>query len=114
MIETCWDLGQLEEFAHLRMCKWAHMLGFRGHFSTKSRRYSTTLGALRDARRNWATERVNTRQGLPEEQQDTTLVVSDWRYLGSGYRPGEELLAAAVRHDRDQAARFKHEAGDHE
>jgi transposase-like protein len=26
------------------------MLGFRGHFSTKSRRYSTTLGALRAAR----------------------------------------------------------------
>ena len=31
--------------------KWAHMLGFRGHFSTKSRRYSVTLGALRRARR---------------------------------------------------------------
>ena len=31
--------------------KWAHMLGFRGHFATKSRRYSITLGALRRARR---------------------------------------------------------------
>ena len=27
----------------LRLRPWAHMLGFRGHFSTKSRRYSTTL-----------------------------------------------------------------------
>jgi hypothetical protein len=30
--------------------KWRHMLGFRGHFSTKSRRYSVTLGQLRRAR----------------------------------------------------------------
>ncbi|MFI9259735.1 replication initiator [Streptomyces sioyaensis] len=29
----------------------AHKLGFRGHFSTKSRDYSTTLGALRLAQR---------------------------------------------------------------
>ena len=31
--------------------KWTHMLGFRGHFASKSRRYSVTLGALRRARR---------------------------------------------------------------
>ena len=30
--------------------RWAHTLGFRGHFSTKSRRYSVTLGRLRRAR----------------------------------------------------------------
>jgi len=110
MITTCWDLGQLEEFAHLRLWKWAHMLGFRGHFSTKSRRYSTTLGALREVRRTWAV----TRRGVPEEESGTTLVVSDWRYLASGYSPGEELLAAAVRHDRDLVARLRHEGGDHE
>ncbi|MGV9305515.1 replication initiator [Nonomuraea sp. NPDC003727] len=36
--------------ADLRLTQWAHMLGFRGHFSTKSRRYPTTLGVLRNAR----------------------------------------------------------------
>ena len=30
---------------------WSHMLGFRGHFASKSRRYSVTLGGLRRARR---------------------------------------------------------------
>jgi hypothetical protein len=30
--------------------RWVHMLGFRGHFVTKSRSYSTTLGDLRAAR----------------------------------------------------------------
>lgn len=32
---------------------WAHMLGFGGHFSTRSRAYSTTLRILRHARREW-------------------------------------------------------------
>ncbi|WP_374224106.1 replication initiator [Streptomyces sp. ISL-66] len=43
MIRTAWTLGGMPEFAHLKLTKWAHMLGFRGHFSTKSRAYSTTL-----------------------------------------------------------------------
>ena len=29
------------------------MLGYGGHFATKSRRYSTTMRALRKARRDW-------------------------------------------------------------
>lgn len=41
------------ESAYALLGKYAHMLGFRGHFSTKSRRYSVTLGALRRARARW-------------------------------------------------------------
>ena len=41
MIETAWQLGHR---------KWAHMLGYGGHFLTKSRRYSVTFGQLRAAR----------------------------------------------------------------
>jgi hypothetical protein len=42
---------RLAERAGLRnLGRWVHMLGFRGHFVTKSRRYSTTLGELRAAR----------------------------------------------------------------
>jgi hypothetical protein len=50
MIRTAWTLGARKDLEHLRLRAWAHMLGFRGHFSTKTRRYSTTLGALRNAR----------------------------------------------------------------
>jgi hypothetical protein len=50
MIRTAWTLGARKDLQHLRLRAWAHMLGFRGHFSTKTRRYSTTLGALRNAR----------------------------------------------------------------
>ena len=33
-----------------RFRAWAHMLGYGGHFLTKSRRYSVTFGQLRAAR----------------------------------------------------------------
>ena len=36
-----------------KLTRWLHMLGFRGHFATKSRRYSVTLGRLRGERRAW-------------------------------------------------------------
>ncbi|MGD3105529.1 replication initiator [Streptomyces sp. YGL11-2] len=117
MIRTAWALGHLPEFADLKLWKWAHMLGFRGHFSTKSRRYSTTLGALRDVRKAWRTaqaEQARTDAGLPTPDENTTLVTeSSWAYLASGYRPGEELLAAQVRHEiteaRELAERVKTE-----
>ncbi|GGR64221.1 zinc finger-like domain-containing protein [Streptomyces roseolus] len=111
MIRTCWELGRLPEFAELKLWKWAHMLGFRGHFSTKSRAYSTTLGALRAARRAWRTEQARSHAGLPEPDPDTTLVVGHWTYLGSGYSPGAALLAAAVWHRRELERRFIAEGG---
>ncbi|MFE0175137.1 replication initiator [Streptomyces sp. NPDC059002] len=117
MIRTAWALGHLPEFAHLKLWKWAHMLGFRGHFSSKSRAYSTTLGALRDVRRAWRHAQADAARasaGLPTTDENTTLVTaSSWTYLSSGYRPGEELLAAQVRHDlaasRDLKERAKSE-----
>ena len=47
LIRAAWHLGShtAPDFPALR--RWAHMLGYRGHFATKSRRYSTTLRALR-------------------------------------------------------------------
>jgi hypothetical protein len=57
LVRACWELGARPSLATLRLRKWAHMLGFGGHFSTKSRRYSTTLGALRRARVAYAIHR---------------------------------------------------------
>ncbi|MEU3601031.1 replication initiator [Streptomyces sp. NPDC006798] len=102
MIRTAWDLGHLPEFADLKLWKWAHMLGFRGHFSSKSRCYSTTLGALRDVRRAWRTAQADAaraRADHPTTDATTLVTESSWAYLSSGYRPGEELLAAQTRHD---------------
>ena len=57
LVRACWELGGRPGLGGLRLRKWAHMLGFGGHFSSKSRRYSTTLGALRRARVAYASRR---------------------------------------------------------
>ncbi|GLY79717.1 hypothetical protein Airi01_079840 [Actinoallomurus iriomotensis] len=80
----------------LRLTAWAHMLGFRGHFSTKSRAYSTTLATLRAARAEYQrTEHPVTTGRLPFDD-DTVLVTSHWAYVGQGLTTGEALLVAAI------------------
>lgn len=39
--------------------RWLHTLGYRGHITTKSRRYSTTMGALRAHRAAWTREQCS-------------------------------------------------------
>lgn len=96
LIATCMHLGALNELAELRLADWAHMLGFRGHFSTRSRRYSTTLGQLRAAREHHARDTDITTGRLPLFDEDTVLVISEWEYAGKGYSLGDALLAAAL------------------
>lgn len=93
MIRTAWTLGARAELADLRLRAWAHMLGFRGHFSTKSRRYSTTLGALRDARADW--RRAQAAPPVPQDGE-TTLVLAHWVFAGTGLSAGETWLAASL------------------
>lgn len=79
--------------ADLRLRAWAHMLGFRGHFSTKSRRYSTTLGALRTARAE-----CRRAQAAPvvDADHNTTLVLAHWVFAGTGLSSAESWLAATL------------------
>ncbi|EFC81784.1 replication initiator [Parafrankia sp. EUN1f] len=93
MIQTCWRLGGMPEHSELNLRRWAHMLGFRGHFGTRSRRYSTTLGALRGARSAERAENARVLQGLPAPGDEQTARVGRWRYAGSGYTPGQALIA---------------------
>ncbi|MGW0996535.1 replication initiator [Streptomyces sp. NPDC002523] len=93
MVRTAWALGARAELAELRLRAWAHMLGFRGHFSTKSRRYSTTLGALRDARADW--RRAQAAPPVPQDGE-TTLVLAHWVFAGTGLSRAEAWLAASL------------------
>ncbi|MFD2348697.1 replication initiator [Nonomuraea ferruginea] len=95
-IAVCLRLGALDSLAELRLIQWAHMLGFRGHFSTKSRRYSTTLGALRAAREEHKCAENVTTGRLPLFEEDTVLVIAHWEYAGQGLSLGDQLLAAAL------------------
>ncbi len=93
LIAAAWRLGHHphEDFKALR--RWAHMLGFRGHFSTKSRRYSTTLRALRTARHAWRRRQTRTET----EHEETTLVITALNYTGQGWRTtADELLALSA------------------
>jgi Phosphatidylethanolamine-binding protein len=80
---------------------WAHMLGFRGHWSTKSRRYSTTFTVLRrpgcstpSAARPRAASPLDA-WGRPEEDQAVVMVASRV-YVGAGYETEGEHPAGAV------------------
>jgi hypothetical protein len=101
LVRACWELGARPSLVELRLRKWAHMLGFGGHFSSKSRRYSTTLGALRRARVAYAIRRRGDTLtldawGRPEDDQ-AVIVVASWSYLGLGYQStGEAWLAASA------------------
>lgn len=106
-----------------------HMLGFRGHFSTKSRRYSITLGALRRARARWQTLAAQSRRTgepidladldarlLAEDEDETTLVVGEWAYVGSGWQTAGDhalALAAAARAREHAQARAEKRRQDH-
>jgi hypothetical protein len=107
-------LGGRPEFDGLRLRAWAHMLGFGGHWSTKSRRYSTTLTVLRRARVVFA-KRRRARDGVPldawerPEDDQAVVVVASWGSIGSGYETEGErwlaLSAAARAREQRQVAR---------
>jgi hypothetical protein len=102
LIRACWELGGRHELEPLRLRPWAHMLGFRGHWSTKSRRYSTTFTVLRRARVAFA-KRRRAKDGVPldawgrPEDNDQVVIVASWVYVGSGYvTEGERWLALSA------------------
>nr|WP_328981824.1 replication initiator protein RepSA [Streptomyces mirabilis] len=97
LIEACKLLDPL--YPDRRLWAWAHMLGFRGHFSSKSRRYSTTLGELRQARADFRAAQERQALGMDDREPDTVLVLADWQYAGHGHTPGESALAATIARD---------------
>jgi hypothetical protein len=90
MITTAWQLGT-------RYRAWAHMLGYGGHFLTKSRRYSVTFGQLRAARTNH--RRANRPQdadrdawGRPLDETIVLVLPTIWTYGGKiSIRPRPSL-----------------------
>jgi hypothetical protein len=92
-----------------RLGRWADALGFRGRFGTASRAFSITLTSLREARREFRRERpaatVTDRAAEADVQQvdeDTTLVVGSWRFVGMGWLTNGDAALAA-----DTAARAR-------
>jgi hypothetical protein len=92
------------------------------HFSTRSRRYSTTLGSLRRARQDWQDRRTLEAHRLDPDtpvvraraeetghlngDDDVVLVVGDWRYIGCGHSPGQAVYADTIRQDLVESRRI--------
>ena len=95
-MQTAWDLGGLPEFGELRLRKWAHMPGFRGHFLTKSRRYSTTFTPLARGPPR-ATLRAGAGRTWHRRLGRRGRDFNDWTMTGIGYRnDAERQLAEAI------------------
>ena len=127
LIKACWDLGKRprsietaedrktwkESYGRLR--RWAHMLGFGGHYSTKTRRYSTTLGALREVRREWRRQQrpeplaIQHRADEDLAGEETVLVINELVFAGVGWHTSADAMlantAAAQARERRQIAR---------
>ncbi|HWB38124.1 MAG TPA: replication initiator, partial [Rugosimonospora sp.] len=105
---------------YARLRRWAHMLGFGGHFLTKARRYSITFGLLRAARidfRRAEDTDPGTVRAADHTDEETTLVIGALTFAGAGWHnTGDAVLAntsAAMARARAQAARdeLDHETG---
>lgn len=100
-----------------KLAKRRKTAGFRGHFSSKSPRWSVTLGALRrmrqrfrqlsiEARNEGRTvnlENLEERLLAPdfEEQELRTHQIGDWAYVGSGWGANEGLVRALAEWEID-------------
>ena len=107
LITTAWEVGSTRQDRRCRA--WAHMLGYGGHFLTKSRRYSVTFGQLRQARtdhRRAARPRNADRDAWGRLLDETVVLVLPviWTYEGLGHTtatPGAELAAASAARARE-------------
>jgi hypothetical protein len=80
--------------------RWLHTLGYRGHITTKSRRYSTTMTALRAHRAHWTRDHTTT---AVDGHQDRSLDGEGigWEFDRAGHTTiGDRVLAvsASLRH----------------
>src|SRR6266496_1666757 len=111
LIAACWKIGADPGYIGLR--RWAHMLGFGGHFLTKARRYSVRFRDLREAR-------ITYRRGQdpgPEHgpirtadhsDDETVLIVGTFGFAGTGWKTSGDALLANTAADQ---ARKRRQAG---
>jgi hypothetical protein len=113
LITTCWQFGKHPDLAVLALNRWTHMLGYRGHFLTKSHSYSVSFTRLR--RDRIAHRRQQRHPGGEKDpwgrdlHDRIVLVAASWQYAGTGHATTAErqlaLAAAARAREHDRIAR---------
>ena len=112
LIDACWRTGAEPGYIGLR--RWAHMLGFGGHFLTKARRYSVRFADLRQVRiryrrgQDTGPEHGPIRTADHSDDEETVLIVGIFSYAGTGWRTSGDALLANTAADQ---ARKRRQAG---
>ena len=106
LMYACRTIGTLAPYEALGLHRWTHMLGFGGQPLTKTRRYSSTFTALRQARADF-------RSAVPHGADDeVTMRNGLWRYAWQGW-PNAAIAeqAAGIRDELNQAREFSRQTG---
>jgi len=78
-----------EEADRAEMANWLHTLGYRGHVTSKSRQYSTTMRELRATRAEF-------QRSTADPDDDSTMSHPEWEFTKSGHSTlGERYLATS-------------------
>jgi len=97
IIETAEHLAATAGAKYERLADRYGTLGYRGHVLTKTRRYSTSFGALRQARAEWRQRgrrpapdpEVEVRElhghDDPDSEQAEVIIERNWRFVGVGF-----------------------------
>ncbi|MCI4675598.1 plasmid replication initiator protein [Mycolicibacterium litorale] len=89
ILQTIVSVARDEQYQEMTL--WLHTLGFRGHVTSKSRQFSTTMKALREHRADWRRERAGSH---PEAATVQQLM---WEFERSGYENlGDRLLVISA------------------
>jgi hypothetical protein len=96
-MREAFTLASDRELADRRFGPCAHQLGYRGHCLTKSRRYSTTFKALREAREAFVHEQLLTRSRDATQRAlaGATERIASFRYAGLGHLTTADAYLAA-------------------
>lgn len=116
ILDTILALAQLP--GHGAMATWLHTLGYRGHVTSKTRRYSTTMTELRERRRTYKsthgatlTDDAGADDGAAVGADDEAAEVV-WVVTGRGLaNDAERLLAATAARKAIQARIVARESG---
>jgi replication initiator protein RepSA len=98
-LRAAFALADDPALAGRRYGRYAHALGYRGHCLTKSRRYSTTFKAIREARERHVDEQLLKRSPDRAQRELAQIAKSEriasFRYVGQGHLTAADALLAA-------------------
>ena len=104
MARAAFELGENPDYEELNLARWAHDLGHRGHFLTKSRRFSVTFAYLHGLREAWRDRERLERAEAPDPRFDG---INKLYFVGQGWPFAcDAYLVAQQRKECDDAREY--------